>query len=65
MIGAPYAVTSELMEHFKIDLVVVGKTRIFPDVNGTDPYEVGLHTTSSEYFCIVYLQRSPESDFLF
>ena len=40
VIGAPYAVTSELMEHFKIDVVVVGKTRVLPDVNGKDPYEV-------------------------
>ncbi|GFX42556.1 ethanolamine-phosphate cytidylyltransferase [Trichonephila clavipes] len=39
VIGAPYAVTSDLMEHFKVDIVCHGQTYIMPDVNGADPYE--------------------------
>ena len=27
------------MDHFKIDVVVHGKTFVLPDVDGTDPYE--------------------------
>lgn len=39
VIGAPYKVTKELLEHFKVDLVIHGKTDVLPDVDGTDPYE--------------------------
>lgn len=39
VIGAPYAVTQEIMNHFKIDLVCHGTTPVFPDVDGSDPYE--------------------------
>lgn len=38
VIGAPYAVTRDLMEHFKVDLVCHGQTPIQPDVDGSDPY---------------------------
>jgi len=38
VIGAPYEVTKELMEHFNIDLVVHGTTDVLPTVTGTDPY---------------------------
>lgn len=38
VIGAPYAVTKELMNHFKIDIVVHGKTEVMADVDGSDPY---------------------------
>ena len=38
VIGAPYSVTKELMEHFKVDTVVHGTTLVTPDVDGTDPY---------------------------
>lgn len=40
VIGAPYSVTKELMDHFKVDLVVHGKTEVCPDIDGSDPYEV-------------------------
>ena len=40
VIGAPYAVTSEIMNHFKIDIVCHGSTPVMSDVDGTDPYEV-------------------------
>ncbi|XP_008011481.1 ethanolamine-phosphate cytidylyltransferase isoform X3 [Chlorocebus sabaeus] len=39
VIGAPYAVTAELLSHFKVDLVCHGKTEIIPDRDGTDPYQ--------------------------
>ncbi|XP_076062836.1 phosphoethanolamine cytidylyltransferase isoform X2 [Oratosquilla oratoria] len=38
VIGAPYSVTSDLMDQLKVDLVVHGKTEIIPDVDGADPY---------------------------
>ncbi|XP_056017118.1 ethanolamine-phosphate cytidylyltransferase-like [Ostrea edulis] len=38
VIGAPYAVTADLMDHFKVDLVCHGQTPIMPDVDGADPY---------------------------
>ncbi|XP_065898518.1 ethanolamine-phosphate cytidylyltransferase-like isoform X2 [Dysidea avara] len=40
VIGAPYSVTDELLEYFKVDVVVHGNSEIIPDVNGKDPYEV-------------------------
>ncbi|XP_043319491.1 ethanolamine-phosphate cytidylyltransferase isoform X2 [Cervus canadensis] len=39
VIGAPYSVTAELLDHFKVDLVCHGKTEIVPDKDGSDPYE--------------------------
>jgi len=38
VIGAPYAVGKNLMEHLKVDLVAHGETHIEPDVDGADPY---------------------------
>lgn len=38
VIGAPYSVTADLMDHFKVDLVCHGDTPITPDVDGADPY---------------------------
>ena len=42
VIGAPYSVTPELMDHFKVDLVVHGYTPVMPDEDGSDPYDVSL-----------------------
>lgn len=39
VIGAPYSVTAELLNHFKVDLVCHGKTEIVPDRDGSDPYQ--------------------------
>ncbi|XP_039715218.1 ethanolamine-phosphate cytidylyltransferase isoform X1 [Pteropus medius] len=39
VIGAPYAVTAELLDHFKVELVCHGKTEIIPDKDGSDPYQ--------------------------
>lgn len=38
VIGAPYAVTAELMDHFKVNAVFHGTTPVMPDVDGFDPY---------------------------
>ena len=38
VIGAPYAVTKSLMDHFKVNIVCHGKTNIATDVDGNDPY---------------------------
>lgn len=37
---APYSITEELIDHFKIDLVCHGKTQIELDDDGRNPYEV-------------------------
>lgn len=37
---APYTITEELIDHFKIDFVCHGKTAIELDEHGGDPYEV-------------------------
>lgn len=39
VIGAPYDVTPDLMEHFNVDVVCHGMTPIMPDVDDTDPYK--------------------------
>jgi ethanolamine-phosphate cytidylyltransferase len=38
VISAPYTITKELMDHFKVDLVVHGKTEVSNDPLGSDPY---------------------------
>lgn len=38
VIGAPYSVTKELMDHFKVDVVIHGTTPVAPDADGKDPY---------------------------
>ncbi|CAF1617123.1 unnamed protein product, partial [Didymodactylos carnosus] len=40
VIGAPYSVSLDLMNHFKVDLVLHGQTECDPDADGRDPYEV-------------------------
>uniref|UniRef100_A0A1B6CVY4 ethanolamine-phosphate cytidylyltransferase n=3 Tax=Clastoptera arizonana TaxID=38151 RepID=A0A1B6CVY4_9HEMI len=40
VIGAPYLVTEELMNHFRVDLVCHGNTPIMADGDGFDPYLV-------------------------
>ncbi len=40
MIGAPYSVSKELMEHFDVDIVCHGQTPIQPDRGQFDPYSV-------------------------
>ncbi|XP_033923236.1 ethanolamine-phosphate cytidylyltransferase isoform X2 [Melopsittacus undulatus] len=39
VIGAPYAVTADLLDHFKVTLVCHGMTEVVPDKDGSDPYE--------------------------
>lgn len=41
VIGAPYAVTEELLSHFNVSLVCHGsRTRILEDADGSDPYDL-------------------------
>ncbi|XP_022092473.1 ethanolamine-phosphate cytidylyltransferase-like [Acanthaster planci] len=39
VIGAPSVTTGELLDHFKVNLVVQGMTHIHPVADGIDPYE--------------------------
>lgn len=38
VIGAPYSVTSDLMDQLKVDLVCHGMSEIMFDTDGCDPY---------------------------
>ena len=55
VIGAPYTVTAETMDHFKIDVVVHGMTSVEPDFRtNKDPYlfpkeQVGINRISSVF----------------
>ncbi|XP_020607805.1 ethanolamine-phosphate cytidylyltransferase-like [Orbicella faveolata] len=40
IIGAPYKVTNELLEQFKVDIVVHGNTNVMMDEDGTDPFSI-------------------------
>lgn len=40
VIGAPYSVTADLMDHFGVQVVCHGLTPIAPDADGSDPYKV-------------------------
>jgi ethanolamine-phosphate cytidylyltransferase len=40
VIGAPYSVTKDLMEHFKVDVVCHGQTVIALEACQQDPYSV-------------------------
>ncbi|KAJ3601552.1 hypothetical protein NHX12_032520 [Muraenolepis orangiensis] len=39
VIGAPFAVTRDLLDHFKVDVVCHGKTNLYPCSDGQDPYD--------------------------
>ncbi|KAG5900359.1 hypothetical protein JTB14_033808 [Gonioctena quinquepunctata] len=39
VIGAPYSVTQDLMDHFKVDVVVHGETPVMADEDGEDPFK--------------------------
>lgn len=40
VIGAPYTVTQDLLDHFKVDVVVHGHTPLMNDENDCDPFKV-------------------------
>lgn len=40
VIGAPYCVTDDLLEHFKVDLVCHGQTPIALENGNNDPYAI-------------------------
>lgn len=46
VIGAPYIVTKDLLDHFHVDVVVHGHTSVAPALDGSDPYEVSLRQNS-------------------
>nr|XP_006118701.1 ethanolamine-phosphate cytidylyltransferase isoform X2 [Pelodiscus sinensis] len=39
VIGAPYAVTADLLDHFRVERVCHGLTEVVPDKDGSDPYQ--------------------------
>lgn len=39
VIGAPYKVTAELLDHFNVDVVVQGRTTVYPANDAADPYD--------------------------
>lgn len=40
VIGAPYSVSQELIDHFKVNVVLHGKTVLINDEEDLDPYRV-------------------------
>lgn len=38
VIGAPYSVTKEMMDHFNVSVVCHGQTPVSPDLGNEDPY---------------------------
>lgn len=40
VIGAPYTVTNDLLDHFKVDVVVHGRTAVMEDESGHDPFAI-------------------------
>ncbi|XP_076810520.1 ethanolamine-phosphate cytidylyltransferase-like isoform X2 [Clavelina lepadiformis] len=40
VIGAPYTISRDLIDHFKVDIVVHGNSAVVEDISGNDPYEV-------------------------
>jgi len=38
VIGAPYCVTNEMLDHFNVSVVCHGDTRVAPSKEGEDPY---------------------------
>ena len=40
VIGAPYGVTLDLINHCRVALVIHGQTPCDPDIDGSDPYDV-------------------------
>lgn len=40
VIGAPYTVTEDLLDHFKVNVVCHGLTTVVPDEDGADPFRI-------------------------
>ena len=38
VIGAPYSVTAEMLDHFRVSVVCHGSTPVADDTDGQDPY---------------------------
>lgn len=43
VIGAPYTVTQDLIDHFKVDIVIHGNSPIRADEDGKNPYRVPMN----------------------
>lgn len=43
VIGAPYSVTGEMLDHFRVNVVLHGQTPVSPDLDGRDPYAEPKH----------------------
>lgn len=48
VIGAPYKVSKELMDHFKVDMVYHGVTDVMHAEDGSDPYAYPKSLVSEE-----------------
>ncbi|KAL4648659.1 ethanolamine-phosphate cytidylyltransferase-like isoform X2 [Arapaima gigas] len=59
VIGAPYAVGGDLLDHFKVDLVCHGKTDVLLDKDGSDPY---AEPKRRGIFCMVDSGNSLSTD---
>lgn len=42
-----------MMDHFRVDVVVHGKTEVMPDVDGSDPYAVSILLQSTKFIFIL------------
>ena len=40
VIGAPYSVTRDMLNHFNVHVVCHGTTEVMPDTDGQDPYAI-------------------------
>lgn len=58
VIGAPYSVSAEMMEHFKVDVVCHGQTYIHTDVDGSDPYAVILNILLRVFLICIHKNKS-------
>ncbi|KAK2138386.1 hypothetical protein LSH36_3146g00001, partial [Paralvinella palmiformis] len=72
IIGAPYTVTMQMINDFKIDAVCHGMTPILPDVDGSDPYEIPKEIgifhridSSNDLTSDMIVQRIIRNNFLF
>ena len=59
VIGAPYTVTKELLDHFKVDMVLHGKTGIIADAQGEFPYKVPL-LIASQIEALIFFLSPPQ-----
>lgn len=59
VIGAPYTVTADVLDHFKVDIVAHGSTEVIPCADGSDPYAVSVLIQLNHCLTIDSLPLSP------